>query len=160
MDSLLLERPNQTSSGYEKPLDINLDFLAGSYKSKTLLANLEVIDEDIIANLDKVLEIKPDLYEAWYNRSIALVNLGSLEEAIANLDKALAIKPDLYEAWFNQGIILGCLEQPEEALASYDKALEIRPNKYQAWFNRGITLYDLGCLEDAILKTVKDWTFM
>ncbi|MEH1961358.1 MAG: hypothetical protein V7L05_16030, partial [Nostoc sp.] len=78
MDSLLLERPNQTSSGYKKPLDINLDFLAGSYKSKTLLANLEVIDEDIIANLDKVLEIKPDLHEAWYNRSIALVNLGSL----------------------------------------------------------------------------------
>ncbi|MEH2374419.1 tetratricopeptide repeat protein [Nostoc sp.] len=100
IDSLLLERPNQANTGYKKPLDMNLGFLAGSYKSKTVLANLEVIDEYIVTNLDKVLEIKPDFYEAWYNRSIALVNLGSLEEAIANLDKALAIKPDLYEAWF------------------------------------------------------------
>ena len=37
-----------------------------------------------IASFDKALEIKPDSYEAWYNRGNALGNLGRLKEAIAS----------------------------------------------------------------------------
>ncbi|MEG3978334.1 tetratricopeptide repeat protein, partial [Microcoleus sp. herbarium8] len=47
---------------------------------------------------DKALEFKPDDYEAWYNRGIALHNLGRFKDAIASYDKALKIKPDLHVA--------------------------------------------------------------
>jgi tetratricopeptide (TPR) repeat protein len=47
----------------------------------------------------KALEIKPNYHEAWFNRGIALDNLGRWEEAIASYDKALEIKPDYHEAW-------------------------------------------------------------
>jgi tetratricopeptide (TPR) repeat protein len=52
-----------------------------------------------IASYDKALEIKPDFHEAWYNRGIALGNLGRYEEAIASWDRALEIKPDDHEAF-------------------------------------------------------------
>ncbi|WP_236505989.1 tetratricopeptide repeat protein, partial [Tychonema sp. BBK16] len=93
-----------------------------------------------IASYDKALEIKPDYHEAWYNRGIALDDLGRLEEAIASYDKALEIKPDLHEAWNNRGNALVNLGRLEEAIASYDKALEFKPDDHEAWYNRGIAL--------------------
>jgi tetratricopeptide (TPR) repeat protein len=36
-----------------------------------------------IVSYDKALEIKPDLHAAYYNRGIALDDLGRLEDAIA-----------------------------------------------------------------------------
>ncbi len=68
-----------------------------------------------IASYDKALEIKPNYHQAWYNRGIALVNLGRWEEAIASYDKALELKPDKHEAWNNRGIALRNLGRGEEA---------------------------------------------
>jgi tetratricopeptide (TPR) repeat protein len=36
---------------------------------------------------DKLIELNPNDYKAWYGRGVVLKNLGSYEEAIANLDK-------------------------------------------------------------------------
>jgi superkiller protein 3 len=52
-----------------------------------------------IASYNKALELKPYQDKAWYNRGMALRNLGKLEEAIASYDKALEIKPDYHVAW-------------------------------------------------------------
>ncbi|MGB5595240.1 MAG: tetratricopeptide repeat protein, partial [Crocosphaera sp.] len=83
-----------------------------------------------------------DDYEAWYNRGIALDDLGRYEEAIASYDKALEIKPDKDEAWNNRGVALYNLGRYEDAIASYDKALEFKPDDHEAWNNRGIALYN------------------
>ncbi|MGI8500776.1 MAG: CHAT domain-containing protein, partial [Hassallia sp.] len=92
---------------------------------------------------DKAIEIKPDYYEAWYNRGIALGNLGQFSEAIAFYDKAIEIKPDYYEAWYNRGNALGNLGQFSEAIASFDKAIKIKPDYYDAWLNRGVAAGEL-----------------
>ncbi|MGB7707931.1 MAG: tetratricopeptide repeat protein, partial [Microcoleus sp.] len=59
-----------------------------------------------IASFDKALEIKPDYHEAWYNRGVALNNLGRIEKAIASWDKALEFKPDYHWASKNRTIAL------------------------------------------------------
>jgi len=43
--------------------------------------------EEAIASYDKALQIKPEFHEAWYNRGVALKELGQLEKAIASHDK-------------------------------------------------------------------------
>ncbi|ELS04052.1 tetratricopeptide repeat protein, partial [Xenococcus sp. PCC 7305] len=58
--------------------------------------------EEAIASYDEALEIKPDKYEAWYNRGNALDDLGRLEEAIASYEQALEIKPDYDKALLNK----------------------------------------------------------
>jgi tetratricopeptide (TPR) repeat protein len=103
-----------------------------------------------IASFDKALEFKPDDPEAWYNRGIALGNLGRWEEAISSYDKALEFKPDYHHAWNNRGIALGNLGRWEEAISSCDKALEFKPDYHHAWYNRGYALGNLGRLEEAI----------
>ncbi|MTJ15857.1 tetratricopeptide repeat protein [Dolichospermum sp. UHCC 0299] len=117
------------------------------------LGNLQGVRKDYeeaISSYDKAVEIKPDYYEAWYNRGISLGNLGRYEEAISSYDKAVEFKPDYHQAWNNRGISLGNLGRYEEAISSYDKAVEFKPDYHQAWNNRGISLGNLGRYEEAI----------
>jgi tetratricopeptide (TPR) repeat protein len=41
-----------------------------------------------IASYARALEIKPDYHQAWFNRGVALGNLGRYEEAIASYDSS------------------------------------------------------------------------
>ncbi|MDJ0582182.1 tetratricopeptide repeat protein [Crocosphaera sp.] len=96
------------------------------------------------------VNFKPDKDEAWYNRGVALFNLGRFNDAIASFDKALEFKPDKYEAWNYRGIVLGKLGRFDDAIASYNKALEFKLDYHEAWNNRGIALGKLGRFDDAI----------
>ncbi|MBC6455787.1 MAG: tetratricopeptide repeat protein, partial [Hormoscilla sp. SP5CHS1] len=63
---------------------------------------------------DKAVEIKPDDYEAWYNRGIALDELSRYDEALASFDKAIEIKPDYQSAWWRRGYALLQLSRYDE----------------------------------------------
>ncbi|MGK7929086.1 MAG: tetratricopeptide repeat protein [Spirulina sp.] len=70
------------------------------------LGNILVADrqyEEAIASYDKAVEINPNYDAAWYNRGVALYNLGRYEEAIASYDKAVEINPNYDAAWYNRG---------------------------------------------------------
>ena len=84
-----------------------------------------------IASYDKALEIKPDYHEAWYNRGIALGNLGRLEEAIASYDKALEFKPDKHEAFYNKACCYALHSQIDQAIHNLEKAINLNPDKYR-----------------------------
>ncbi len=106
--------------------------------------------EEALAAFDQALQLKPDFYEAWNNRGIALGNLGKHEEELAAFEQALKLKPDFYEAWNNRGIALGNLGRHEEALVAFDQVLKIKLDDHQAWINRGFALQKLGRYEEAI----------
>ena len=76
------------------------------------------------------MEIKPDLHEAWYNRGVALGNLGRYEEAIASYDRAVEIKPDYASAWYNKACCYGLQNQLEPALIHLQQAIILDP-KYR-----------------------------
>jgi tetratricopeptide (TPR) repeat protein len=99
---------------------------------------------------DKAIEIKPDFAEAWYNKGIALGELGRHEEELKACDEAIKIKPDYAEALNNKGIALGELGRHEEALKAFDKAIEIKPDYADAWNNKGVTLGELGRYEEEL----------
>ena len=106
--------------------------------------------ENAITSSEKLLDIKPDLHEAWVARGVALSALGRKEEAVQSYDKALDINPDYHEAWYNRGIALSDLGRKEEAIQSYDKAVDINPDYHEAWYNRGVVLSALGRKEEAV----------
>ena len=87
--------------------------------------------QEAIVSFDKVIEVKADNLQAWYNRGVALFQLGRYQEALDSYDKALEIQPDYHYAWYCRGNALYNLERCEEAIASYNKALEIRPELWK-----------------------------
>ncbi len=80
--------------------DIELNNKADLYSELGTIWFVNEDYEEAIACYDRAVAIKPDDYEAWNERGIALGNLGRYEEAIASFEHTLAIKPDDHEAWF------------------------------------------------------------
>ncbi|MFX1429921.1 MAG: tetratricopeptide repeat protein [Promethearchaeota archaeon] len=76
---------------------------------------------------ERITQLSPNNYRAFYNLGIACFNLGQLEKAIIYLEKALHIKPDYKYCLYNLGLVYEDMEKYEDALKFYEKALEIDP---------------------------------
>ena len=98
----------------------------------------------------RVIAIKPDHAEAYYNMGNVLKGQGKLEEAIEAYKKALLLKPDYANACNNMGNVLKDQGKLEEAIEAYKKALLLKPDYAEAYNNTGHVLKDQGKLEEAI----------
>lgn len=124
------------------------------YNKGNKFLKLQQYDKAIVA-YDKVIQAKPDFYNAWFTRGVALRYLQRYEEALASYDKAIQIKTDFYLAWYYKGLLLEELQHYEEAVAAYDKALKIEPNDPAIWTSRGVALGYLRRYEEAIASCNK-----
>ncbi|BAZ39569.1 TPR repeat-containing protein [Calothrix sp. NIES-4101] len=106
-----------------------------------------------ISSYDEAVKIKPDYYQAWYNRGLALRHLERFEDAVVSFDKALQIKPDFDSAFNNRGAVLSDnLQRYEDAISSYQEAVKIKPGLHEYWFNQGIALLNCGRYQEAIIS--------
>lgn len=55
---------------------------------------------------DQAAAVNPSYAALYYNRGIALDQLGRFEAALASYDRAVAIDPRYADAWFNRGNLL------------------------------------------------------
>jgi Flp pilus assembly protein TadD len=78
--------------------------------------------------------------EDWFNKGIALEDLGKYDEAIQAFDKALELDPQNAEAWSEKGYALGELGKYDEAIQALDKAIELDPQNAEAWSEKGVVL--------------------
>ncbi|MBY9006433.1 MAG: tetratricopeptide repeat protein [Candidatus Lokiarchaeota archaeon] len=78
--------------------------------------------------LNKIIEIEPNNYRAYYNLGITYQNLNEYDCALKNLNKALTIKPDYKYCYYNIGLIYEDMKELQKALDSYENALKIDKN--------------------------------
>lgn len=107
-------------------------------------------DQAILA-FKRVLAVKPDSADAYYNMGKVLKQQGKLKQAILAYNNALAIKPDYADAFYNMGNALKEQGELEEAILAYNNALIIKPDYADACHNLGTVLKDQGKLKEAIL---------
>jgi len=106
--------------------------------------------EEALANFDKALAARPDLFEALYNRANLLLELKRPEDALKNYDRVVGLRPEFVSGWNNRGTALRSLQRLEEALASFSRAATLSPTHGNAATNVAIVLWDLGRLEEAL----------
>ena len=88
--------------------------------------------------------MNPEEAGAWYNKGLALYDMGKYEEAIKAYDKAIEINPEEAGAWYNKGLALYDMGKYEEAIKAYDKAIEINPEEAGAWYTAQVGVSLLG----------------
>jgi tetratricopeptide (TPR) repeat protein len=92
----------------------------------------------------RLLDLRSDFWEAWYERGTALEDLGRFAEAIQNYDRALSLYPKreaLANLWLRRGNAFQYgLGEYDAALACYDRVLQLQPDQAKAWHNRGNAL--------------------
>ena len=105
-----------------------------------------------IADYTKVIEIKPDFFEAYYNRGYSRDELQNYKGAISDYTKAIEINPTDADAYHNRGISKANLQDHKGAIADYDKAIEIDPAYATAYLNKGVSIASLEDYQGAIAE--------
>ncbi len=77
---------------------------------------------DILADIDKGIELSPHTAVAWYNKGNLMLENHDYTSAIAAYTKALELKPDMGEAYYNRGYIYLKLGNRREGIADLTKA--------------------------------------
>jgi tetratricopeptide (TPR) repeat protein len=93
---------------------------------------------------ERLLDLRSDFWEAWYERGTVLEDLGRFAEAIQNYDRALSLYPKreaLANLWLRRGNAFQYgLGEYDAALACYDRVLQLQPEQAKAWYHRGNAL--------------------
>jgi predicted O-linked N-acetylglucosamine transferase (SPINDLY family) len=105
--------------------------------------------KDAIQAFSKVIQLKPDYIEAYYNRGVVLQELGQLSKAVDSYNKAIQLKPDYVQAYNNSGLALQELGQLDKALKSCEQAIQLKLDYAEAYNNYGYVLEELGQLDKA-----------
>ncbi|MDX2267467.1 MAG: tetratricopeptide repeat protein [Bryobacter sp.] len=113
-----------------------------------LAQSLQGKNDEAIANYDKVLALKPKLYEASLNVGILHLGRKNAKAAIPHLEAAVETKPEVYRPRFYLAEALFEERRPAEAESHYRKALAINPNSAEAAHGLGQALLGLGKTEE------------
>jgi tetratricopeptide (TPR) repeat protein len=101
-------------------------------EAHTLLGYVELeVRGDVdaaIKEYQKVIELRPNVPQAYSNLAVAQKKKGQLDAAIATLNKALEIKPDYADAITTRGGIYAEQWKWSEARRDFEQALKLNPN--------------------------------
>lgn len=85
----------------------------------------KMVAAEVMADLDKVIELSPRMAIAYYNKGNMLLQSGDYTSALSAYSGAIDIKPDFGEAYYNRGYIYLKLGNKEAGVADLSKAGEL-----------------------------------
>jgi Tfp pilus assembly protein PilF len=125
---LRLREPQAAEAEVKRAITINPNHA----EARTLLG---WIDSEVRGDLDaaikeyaKVVELRPDLPEAYNNLGVAQKRKGDLAQAAESFNRALKLKPDYSAAVSNRGWVFADQNRWDDARRDFEMALTINPN--------------------------------
>lgn len=85
----------------------------------------KIIYAEIISDLDRILQLSPQMAIAHYNKGCILVAMQDYTSAIKAFSTAIDIKPDLGEAYYNRGYVYLKLGNKDAGINDLSKAGEL-----------------------------------
>ena len=158
--ALALLRLFRADGGKEVDLDGMFDDCVNSlqinpyqYEAYLHLATYYVyrqMNERAAANLDRAVEVFPDLAYLYGQRGTFYVNIGNNEAALKDFSKMVALAPNDGSAYIDRAKVEVMQKKQADALADFNKAVELSPQNPQYYWERGLFHYNSGDLESAV----------
>lgn len=79
----------------------------------------------VLIDYDRVLELRPGLSFAWFNRGNIRNRMKDYNSAILDYSQAIRLEPELAEAYFNRGLTFIYLDQIDNGCGDLSKAGEL-----------------------------------
>lgn len=89
-----------------------------------------------LKDLDRVIQLKPELPFPYLERGIILGEQGFNDLELKNYNIAIELKPDYIQAYHNRGFLRDEIGDYESAVQDYTRALEIDPDYFPSLVNR------------------------
>ena len=110
----------------------------------------ESFTEDLLPRQDTARKAnRIGFAEAWFQKGLALSEIGRFKEAVAVYNCALVFKSEDSRLWNYKGLALAAMGLDEEALTAYNQALVLNPENANALNNKNIVLSAIGRNEEA-----------
>src|SRR5215469_5524572 len=103
---------------------------------------------DSVLNLNKSLDIRPNVPETLMTRGQSFVELGLINNAIDDFHKVLDLNPRFKEAYIQLGNVLQLSSDTAGAMDCYQKAFDIDPACTEAELYLSMMQLELGLLRD------------
>ena len=105
---------------------------------------------EALSNFTKAIELNPNFYEAYNDRSVVKFYLKDYEGSINDCNRAIKLNPNFAEAYNNRGNALLEFDKFSEAIHNFNKAIDLNPNLASAYANRGLANFYLKNYLDTI----------
>jgi tetratricopeptide (TPR) repeat protein len=112
--------------------------VATYFKRATLLSEIRRSYDDAIADINRVIQIRPQWGEAYEKRGQVYMAASDLSNAIADYTRAIEINPKFADAYFYRAIARNGLRDYAGEMEDLNTCIEIDPNDYRAYFYRGV----------------------
>lgn len=94
----------------------------------------------VVKHCRRLVQSRPDHFEAWYNLGVAYQQTGESAAAEEAYQKALALRPDSTDALLNLGMALQTRGEDSGARERYEQLLALSPDCVPALWNLGLLL--------------------
>ena len=98
-----------------------------------------------MVEMQKSIDLDPNLVDAYYTFGITLWQQGEFPEAVKKLKKAIELKPDYAEAYYTLGTVLKQMNQlAPDAAAALREAIRLQPTFAGAHTTLAAVLRQMG----------------
>ena len=113
----------------------------------------DITVEEILATIDKALQLNPQLADAHAAKGIAYAVDDRREETVAAFSKALELDPNNWEALYHFGRYYFGIGEFESAVSLFMRGMEVQPDDYESVTFLSQTLEALGRSAEAVNYT-------
>jgi len=138
------------------PNDYRAYFGLGAVYVDGLQRNTTASHSEAIKNFQKVIELKPDLAEAYVGLAYASAQNQEYAQAISAAQKAIQLKPDYPESYYTLGYAYFTADRYQEAVQPFRKAISLKPTYDRAYRTLGSLYISLKQPEER-LGVFKQW---
>lgn len=103
-----------------------------------------------LADIDRAIQLQPDLGIAFYSRAYITSTLGNQPATIEGYTRAIDLHYQPVKSYTNRGSAQTAAGKYREAIADYSSALRLDPAYFDAYFNRANVYAALGDYKSAI----------
>ena len=90
---------------------------------------------------DRLLQVSPNLFDAWFLRGNALQDSKRFHEALESYNTAKDINSHSFYLLYSIGIVLCVLKRYEAAREALENAIKMNSTRMDPWNHLGIVLY-------------------
>jgi tetratricopeptide (TPR) repeat protein len=101
---------------------------AWAYANRGLAYSVKGDHARAMADLDKAIELDPNMARAFFTRGNVFSAKGDYDHAIADFDKAVSLNPLYADAYKGRGVAYEKAGNVDRSMADFDKAVELQPN--------------------------------
>lgn len=106
-----------------------------------------------IQYFNRVISVKPYLYEPWMLRAVAKYYLDDYVGAEFDATKAIELNPYIDNLYDLRGISRIRQANYKDAIADYTKAISLNPSLQGYWYNRAVCELNDSCYDEALAQT-------